>query len=37
VTHEPDIAASAARVVDVRDGLIRADERRTPTPAGGAT
>jgi len=27
VTHEPDIAAHAARVIDVRDGLIRSDTR----------
>ncbi|HEY8145288.1 MAG TPA: ABC transporter ATP-binding protein [Kofleriaceae bacterium] len=27
VTHEPDIAAQAARVIDVRDGLIRSDTR----------
>ncbi|HLU68601.1 MAG TPA: ABC transporter ATP-binding protein [Kofleriaceae bacterium] len=30
VTHEPDIAAYAARVVEVRDGLIRADQRHEP-------
>ncbi|HET9224294.1 MAG TPA: ABC transporter ATP-binding protein [Roseiflexaceae bacterium] len=29
VTHEPDIAAHARRVVHVRDGLIAEDERRT--------
>jgi putative ABC transport system ATP-binding protein len=30
VTHEPDVAACAARVVLVRDGLIASDERRAP-------
>jgi putative ABC transport system ATP-binding protein len=33
VTHEPDIAAHAARVIVVRDGLIRSDRRQTPAPA----
>ena len=33
VTHEPDIAAHAARVIVVRDGLVRSDERQTPQPA----
>jgi putative ABC transport system ATP-binding protein len=28
VTHEPDIAAHARRVVVLRDGLISTDERR---------
>jgi putative ABC transport system ATP-binding protein len=36
VTHEPDVAACAARIVRVRDGLIESDERHTPLrPAGG--
>jgi putative ABC transport system ATP-binding protein len=28
VTHEPDIAAFASRVVEMRDGLVRSDTRR---------
>ena len=28
VTHEPDIAAHARRVVVLRDGLIASDDRR---------
>jgi ABC-type lipoprotein export system ATPase subunit len=28
VTHEPDIAAHARRVVVLRDGVIASDERR---------
>jgi putative ABC transport system ATP-binding protein len=37
VTHESDIAACAARVVDMLDGQIRSDERRIPTPARRAS
>jgi putative ABC transport system ATP-binding protein len=33
VTHEMDIASHAARVVEMRDGQILADDRRTPVPA----
>jgi len=33
VTHEPDIAAFAARVIQMRDGLVRSDERHTPQKA----
>ena len=33
VTHEIDIAAHASRVIVMRDGRIRSDERRTPRPA----
>ncbi|MEO8797640.1 MAG: ABC transporter ATP-binding protein [Polyangiaceae bacterium] len=33
VTHEPDIAEYASRVIVVRDGLIRSDKKQTPTPA----
>jgi macrolide transport system ATP-binding/permease protein len=35
VTHEPDIAAYADRVITMRDGAILGDERRAP--AAGAT
>jgi len=30
VTHEPDVAAYAGRVVVVRDGLISSDTRQAP-------
>jgi putative ABC transport system ATP-binding protein len=33
VTHESDIAEHAARVIVMKDGLVRSDERRTPVPA----
>ncbi len=33
VTHEPDIAACAGRVVSVRDGLIESDERHVANDA----
>jgi putative ABC transport system ATP-binding protein len=33
VTHEPDIAAHAGRVIDMRDGLVRSDSRRAPLRA----
>jgi putative ABC transport system ATP-binding protein len=36
VTHEPDVAACAARVVLVKDGLIESDERRAPVFAAPA-
>ena len=36
VTHEPDIAAHAERVVTLRDGMIESDRRQTPVPAGTA-
>jgi putative ABC transport system ATP-binding protein len=36
VTHEPDIAEFSTRVVVVRDGLIRSDERRAPRDAKAA-
>jgi putative ABC transport system ATP-binding protein len=42
VTHEPDIAAFASRIIVMKDGKILSDERRTPrrasdqlTPGGG--
>ena len=35
ITHEPDIARHAKRVVHVRDGLIHQDERIQQVPAGG--
>jgi putative ABC transport system ATP-binding protein len=33
VTHEPDIAAHARRVVVMKDGLVRSDQRQTPRKA----
>jgi putative ABC transport system ATP-binding protein len=30
VTHEPDIAAHAERLVTLRDGVIESDQRQTP-------
>jgi putative ABC transport system ATP-binding protein len=33
VTHEPDIAEHAARVITMRDGLVRSDERRAQKAA----
>lgn len=33
VTHEPDIAAYASRVVVMRDGLVQSDRRQTPMVA----
>jgi putative ABC transport system ATP-binding protein len=32
VTHEPDIAAHAERVVTLRDGVIASDRRQAPSP-----
>ncbi len=34
VTHEPDIAAHAERVVTLRDGVVESDRRQVPTLAG---
>ena len=36
VTHEPDIAAHAERVVTLRDGRVSSDQRQTPVAAGTA-
>jgi putative ABC transport system ATP-binding protein len=33
VTHEPDIAAYAARVIVMRDGRVKSDERQSPQAA----
>ncbi len=33
VTHEPDIASFAARVITMRDGRIQSDRRQEPRPA----
>jgi putative ABC transport system ATP-binding protein len=33
VTHEPDIASHASRVIVVRDGLVRSDAQQVPVPA----
>jgi macrolide transport system ATP-binding/permease protein len=35
VTHEPEIAAYAARIIKIKDGLIQSDEKN-PTPKGRA-
>jgi putative ABC transport system ATP-binding protein len=35
VTHEPDIAEFAHRVITMRDGLVRSDERRARDAAAG--
>jgi putative ABC transport system ATP-binding protein len=37
VTHEPDIAACAHRVIVIRDGVIEADRRRSPASADRGT
>ncbi len=34
VTHEPDVAAYASRVVVMRDGRVRSDTRQTPATRG---
>ncbi len=36
VTHEPDIAEFAARVIVMRDGRILSDQRQTPKDAAAA-
>ncbi len=36
VTHEPDIAAYATRVITMRDGLVRSDVRQQPRAASAA-
>jgi len=36
VTHEPDIAANAARVLTVRDGLLDSDTAARPLPLNGS-
>ncbi len=33
VTHEPDIAEYSSRVIVMRDGLVRSDQRRSARPA----
>ncbi|MGE3277572.1 MAG: ABC transporter ATP-binding protein [Vicinamibacterales bacterium] len=36
VTHEPDIAGHAHRVIAIRDGQVERDERQSPLPVGAA-
>jgi len=36
VTHEPDIANFAGRVVSMKDGRVRSDQRRQPDDARAA-
>jgi hypothetical protein len=36
LTHEPDIAAHADRVVTLRDGVISSDEQQPRRPASAA-
>jgi putative ABC transport system ATP-binding protein len=33
VTHEPDIAECASRVILVKDGVVVSDDRQEPRPA----
>ena len=33
VTHEPDIASYASRVIVMRDGVVRSDRKQVPQPA----
>jgi putative ABC transport system ATP-binding protein len=37
VTHEPDIARCAGRIITMRDGRVLSDVRQRPQVAGGAT
>ena len=36
ITHEPDIAACASRIIQMRDGAVRSDERHAPHRAAQA-
>ena len=31
ITHDPEVAASTARIIHIRDGLVERDERRAPS------
>jgi putative ABC transport system ATP-binding protein len=37
VTHEPDVAQQAHRIIDLRDGLIKSDQANTPVAQGSDT
>ena len=36
ITHEPDVASFAQRVIDLRDGRVTSDEQQQPHAPAGA-